>query len=82
MIRALFIILFLASTFSCTEKESQTFESKLKVTVSEKLDTLSIALVELENKESKEELIQTFRKARKDYKKIEPFVEYYFQGLS
>ena len=82
MIRALFIILFLASAFSCTEKESQTFESKLKVTVSEKIDTLGIALVELENTESKEELIQTFRKARKDYKKIEPFVEYYFQGLS
>jgi cytochrome c peroxidase len=82
MIRALIIILFIASVFSCTEKESQTFESKLKVTVSEKIDTLGIALVELENTESKEELIQTFRKARKDYKKIEPFVEYYFQGHS
>jgi cytochrome c peroxidase len=82
MIRALIIILFLASAFSCAEKESQTFESKLKVTVLEKIDTLGIALVELENKKSKEELIQIFRKARKDYKKIEPFVEYYFQGHS
>jgi cytochrome c peroxidase len=74
-----FIILFI---FSCVNKEYQTLEKKLHTTVSVKIDTLTIALSKIEKEDDKKKLILQFKKTRKEYKKIEPFVEYYFQGLS
>lgn len=82
MMRAIILLLFLTTIFSCTDKGHQTFEGRLRTTVLKKIDTLSITLTELGNTKSKKELILDFKKARKEYKNIEPFVEYYFQGLS
>ncbi|MDN4012116.1 cytochrome c peroxidase [Chryseobacterium gambrini] len=82
MLRTIIILLFLAAVFSCTDKGHQTFENKLRTTVLKKIDTLSNTLTELEGTRSQKELILNFKKARKEYKEIEPFVEYYFQGLS
>ena len=73
------LILFI---FSCVNKEYQTLEKKLHTIVSIKIDTLTIALTEIEKEDDKKKLILQFKKTRKEYKKIEPFVEYYFQGLS
>jgi cytochrome c peroxidase len=82
MIRATFLSLLLLSLFSCKDKEYQTLESELHRSISVKIDTLNIALTKMENTKNEKELRLNFKKTRQQYKKIEPFVEYYFQGLS
>jgi len=82
MIRTIILSFFLLSLFSCVDKGYQTLESKLHTDIAGKIDTLSITLNRLENTKNQKELILNFKKTRKEYKKIEPFVEYYFQGLS
>jgi cytochrome c peroxidase len=59
-----------------------TLDKKLCATISTKIDTLSAILTEIEKTKDEKELMLKFKKTRKEYKKIEPFVEYYFQGLS
>lgn len=74
-----FLILFL---FSCVDKDHKTLEKNLQTTLSVKVDTINTVLTEIEKEKDKEKLILKFKKTRKEYKKIEPFIEYYFQGLS
>lgn len=78
----IFLLCFLLSLFSCIDKRYQSLESKIHTVISGKIDTLSVSLTELESTKNQKELIQNFKKTRKAYKKIEPFVEYYFQGHS
>ena len=61
------LILFI---FSCVNKEYQTLEKKLHTIVSIKIDTLTIALTEIEKEDDKKKLILQFKKTRKEYKKI------------
>ena len=82
MIRNLILLLVFVSFFSCKEKEYQTLEGNIHQTVEGKIDTLTVALNELENTNETNKLLLTFQDCRHQYKKIEPFVEYYFQGLS
>ena len=70
------------SLFSCVDKEYETLEKKIHTLISINIDTLHTALTELEKTKDKKELLLKFKKTRKAYKKIEPFVEYYFQGFS
>jgi cytochrome c peroxidase len=74
--------LLLVTLFSCVDKEYLTLDKKLYATISTKIDILTTALTEIEKTKDEKELMLKFKKTRKEYKKIEPFVEYYFQGLS
>ena len=81
--KRIIILSFLTlSLFSCVDKKYQNLEKKLHTTISIKIDTLISALTEIEKEKDKKELILKFKETRKEYKKIEPFVEYYFQGFS
>jgi len=83
MIRNILLTLLSLTIFSCRDsKEYQNLEQELHVAVSKKIDTLNNDLSKLENSKNKNELILIFNQTRKEYKKLEPFVEYYFQGLS
>lgn len=82
MIRNLLLAFFTLTIISCSDKDYQNLEHDLHASISEKIDSLNLRLTQLENSKDPKELIQNFNNARKDYKKIEPFVEYYFQGLS
>jgi cytochrome c peroxidase len=82
MTRIIILLISLLALFSCQDKEYQSLESKLHSTIAEKIDTLTVVLTEMEKTNDQKKLIVSFNKNRKEYKKIEPFVEYYFQGLS
>jgi len=82
MKRIIILSFLMSSLFSCVDKDYKILEKKLHTTISIKIDTLNAALTEIEKEKDKEKLILKFKKTRKEYKKIEPFVEYYFQGLS
>ena len=82
MQRTAILSFLLLALFSCADKGYKTLEDELHTTISLKIDTLSTTLTEIEKANDKKELILKFKKTRKEYKKIEPFVEYYFQGLS
>ena len=82
MKRIIILSFLMSSLFSCVDKDYKILEKKLHTTISIKIDTLDTALSEIEKEKDKEKLILKFKKTRKEYKKIEPFVEYYFQGLS
>jgi cytochrome c peroxidase len=77
-----YFLIVLFSIFSCTDKGHTTFENQVKSSVLNKVDTIILTLNEIENSTHKNELTEKFNKARKQYKNIEPFVEYYFQGFS
>ncbi len=77
-----FLLYFVVALFSCNKNESQTLDTQLHALVEEKIDSLNISLTDLENTNDKKKLILQFRKTRNQYKKIEPFIEYYFQGTS
>lgn len=82
MKKTIILSFVIASLFSCVDKKYQNLEKKLQITISTKIDTLVTGLTEIENAKDKNGLIQKFKITRKQYKKIEPFVEYYFQGFS
>jgi cytochrome c peroxidase len=82
MNRTIFLLCILGSSFSCVDTRHQTLEGELHTIVSEKIDNLSATLGNLEKTKDKKNLDQYFKKSREEYKQIEPFVEYYFQGLS
>lgn len=82
MKKTIILSFFILSLFSCVNKDYQSLEKKLHTTVSIKIDSISTTLSEIEKEKDKKKLILKFKKARKQYKKIESFVEYYFQGLS
>ncbi len=80
-IKVLYVIV-LASFFSCLNNKQETLESKLHSVVFNKIDSLCVTLTSFEKIKDKKNLIINFKKSRQEYKKIECFVEYYFQGLS
>jgi len=82
MKKTIILSFVIASLFSCVDKKYQNLEQKIQTTISIKIDTLVSGLTEIENAKDENGLIQKFKKTRKEYKKIEPFIEYYFQGFS
>lgn len=82
MKKTIILSFLIFSLFSCVNKEYLTLDKKLYATIATKIDTLNAALTEIEKTKDEKELMLKFKKTRKEYKKIEPFVEYYFQGLS
>ena len=82
MKKTIILSFLIFSLFSCVNKEYQTLDKKLYAAIATKIDTLNAALSEIEKTKDEKELMLKFKKTRKEYKKIQPFVEYYFQGLT
>lgn len=82
MNRTIILVCFLLTLFSCKDEGAQSFESQCKITISNKLEGINLTLKNLETLKNKDTLILKFKEVRKEYKTIEAFVEYYFQGLS
>ncbi|WP_207420152.1 cytochrome-c peroxidase [Desertivirga brevis] len=82
MTRILFLIFTLLYVLSCTNKSPESFEDRIQANIEAKIDSLNLTLEQLEEAGNKETLLLNFKQSRKQYKNIEPFVEYYFQGLS
>lgn len=57
-------------------------ENSMKSVVEKQLDSLQSTLDNLASATNKEALTEQFTSSRILYKKVEPFVEYYFQGFS
>jgi cytochrome c peroxidase len=76
---AIFLICFI---YSCINKETISLEEKLHLTVTEKIEVLCTDINKLCVKNDKIALVNEFKNIRTEYKKIESFIEYYFQGLS
>ncbi|KOY87696.1 hypothetical protein AD998_17570 [bacterium 336/3] len=74
----IFIIIFFSS---CTERH-QTFEKIVHTDIGYKIDSISMSLSELKNLKSLTKIRKKFKENRRVYKKIEPFIEYYFQEFS
>ncbi|TAF45449.1 MAG: cytochrome-c peroxidase [Sphingobacteriales bacterium] len=79
--KILFFCLFII-VISCTKNENKSFESLIHTDIEEKIDTLNLALNELVKLKDTKKIKISFFNSRNKYKKIEPFVEYYFQGLA
>ena len=82
MLKSLFIFFTLFTFFSCMHKENLTFEATTHLDVEKKIDSLNIYLDELVKLKDKKKIKESFFYNRGQYKKIEAYVEYYFQGLS
>ena len=80
--KILFSVLLMLIIYSCSSKYDQSLEEKLRIVISQKIDSLNVLLTELEMMKHKDSAIVSFTNNRKLYKGIEPFIEYYFQGLS
>jgi cytochrome c peroxidase len=76
---AIFLICFI---YSCINKETISLEEKLHLTVTEKIEVLCTDINKLCVQNDKNALVNEFKNIRTEYKKIESFIEYYFQGLS
>jgi cytochrome c peroxidase len=76
---AIFLICFI---YSCINKETISLEEKLHLTVTEKIEVLCTDINKLCVQNDKNALVNEFKEIRTEYKKIESFIEYYFQGLS
>ena len=75
-------LIFAISLLSSCEKNNLTTEDSLKETVNLQIDSLRTNLNQLSKCTKIETAKIEFSKCRISYKKIEPFVEYYFQGFS
>ncbi|MFM8834788.1 MAG: hypothetical protein ACKOEV_14345 [Cytophagales bacterium] len=81
--KRILLLSFAALSFcGCEKKNEVTLEDTLHTFVERKIDTLKVTLQELESATAQDELKAHFNDSRNQYKKIEAFVEYYFQGLS
>ena len=77
------LALLLVITVSCKKKESyETVESSIKSVVEKQLDSLIESLNKLSLSKDAAVAKKNFIASRVIYKKVEPFVEYYFQGFS
>jgi len=77
------LALLLIITISCKEKESyETVEISMKSIVEKQLDSLNESLNDISQSKNITVAKKKFISSRKIYKKVEPFVEYYFQGFS
>lgn len=75
--------LLLMILISCKEKESySTLESSIQLVVATQLDSLNESLTALSLSKTNAVAQRNFMLSRSTYKKVEPFVEYYFQGFS
>lgn len=82
MLKNLLILFLLFTFYSCSDKKHQNFEALIHADVEKKIDSLNSSLDKLVKLGDVKKIRENFYNSRGLYKKIEPYVEYYFQGLS
>ncbi len=75
-------ILSLILFIGCFINKEQNFETVARNSINNKIDSLVQAVNEIETTSNPEQIKLLFVKSRTYYKKVEPFIEYYYQGLS
>jgi cytochrome c peroxidase len=73
---------FLLSILSCSKPENKSFEEQIRVNVDNKIDSILYYVGLVEKGPNFESIKLNYVQCRKVYKKIEPFIEYYYQGFS
>lgn len=77
-----FCVFCLLLFFACVTISQKSFDKTAYSFVEKNIDSVNGILSKTEGESDKNTLIKIFSDSRKNYKKIEPFVEYYYQGLT
>jgi cytochrome c peroxidase len=75
-------ILSLVFFIACLNMKQQSFDKAALLSLENNIDTIIALLKSSDTLVEKDKLQELFTVSRKSYKKVEPFVEYYFQGLT
>ncbi len=75
-------ILSLVFFIACLNMKQQSFDKAALLSLENNIDTIIALLKSSDSLVEKDKLQELFAASRKSYKKVEPFVEYYFQGLT
>ena len=74
-------ILSLVFFIACLNMKQQSFDKAALLSLENNIDTIIALLKSSDTLVEKDKLQELFSASRKNYKKVEPFAEYYFQGL-
>jgi cytochrome c peroxidase len=75
-------ILSLVFFIACLNMKQESFDKAALLSLDKNIDTIIALLKSTDTLVEKDKLKELFAASRKSYKKVEPFVEYYFQGLT
>lgn len=75
-------ILSLIFFIACLNMKQGSFDKAALHSLENNIDTIIVLLKSTDTLIEKDKLQELFSASRKKYKKVEPFVEYYFQGLT
>ena len=75
-------ILSLVFFIACLNMKQESFDKAALLSLENNIDTIIALLKSSDRLVEKDKLKELFSASRKNYKKVEPFVEYYFQGLT
>jgi cytochrome c peroxidase len=75
-------ILSLVFFIACLNMKQQSFDKAALLSLENNIDTIIALLKSSDTLVEKDKLQELFSASRKNYKKVEPFAEYYFQGLT
>jgi cytochrome c peroxidase len=67
--------------FACININQDKFDKAAYATLENKVDSIVFTINKMEGVSDKNELKKILTNSRKIYKNIEPFIEYYYQGL-
>jgi cytochrome c peroxidase len=76
---AVISILFL---FACININQEKFDTAAYASIEDKIDSIVFTINKMEGVSDGNELKKILTSSRKSYKNIEPFIEYYYQGLT
>jgi len=82
MKKVVIYILSLVFFIACLNLKQQSFDKAALLSLENNIDTIIALLKRSDRLVEKDKLQELFSSSRKNYKKVEPFVEYYFQGLT
>jgi cytochrome c peroxidase len=68
--------------YACLSKGPAQFDEVTRTSIENRIDTIAGILKKVEEANNTDTAKRMFSAARKSYKIIEPFIEYYYQGLS
>ena len=82
MKKVVIYILSLVFFIACLNMKQESFDKAALLSLENNIDTIIALLKSSDRLVEKDKLQELFSSSRKNYKKVEPFVEYYFQGLT
>jgi cytochrome c peroxidase len=82
MKKVVIYILSLVFFIACLNMKQESFDKAALLSLDNNIDTIIGLLKNTDTLVEKDKLKALFAASRKSYKKVEPFVEYYFQGLT